>query len=275
MLLAVIRAAHPGPAIVVTAVALLLGVAVGLDPVRIVVLGLATALDQLSVGLSNDWLDAERDRAAGRQDKPVALGRIGVPVVRAIAIGAAFAAILVTIPLGGLAVAIHAVMLGSAWSYNAGLKRTAFSVLPYIVSFGLVPALVTVALPTSAPPAWWATTAGALLGIAAHLANALPDLDEDRRTGVSGLPHRLPRWTALVITWGALVAGAVALGYGIGFAAPLAIAGLAVSVAIAVVGLMISLRRPSRWGFRLVLLAALVDVALLVAAGTRLVAGAA
>ena len=33
--------------------------------------------------------------------------------------------------------------------------------------------------------------AGALLGVAAHFANVLPDLDDDVATGVRGLPHRL------------------------------------------------------------------------------------
>ncbi len=272
MLLAVLRAAHPGPAITVTVVAVLLGVAAGLDPMRMVVLGLATALDQLSVGLSNDWIDAERDRATGRRDKPVALGQVSVATVRAIAISAAVAAILVTILLGLPAVVVHTVMLGSAWSYNAGLKRTAFSVVPYIVSFGLVPAFVTLSLPVPALPAWWAVTAGALLGVAAHLANVLPDLDDDRQTGISGLPHRLPRRVAVGITWGALVGAAIALAYGVGFATPLGIVGLLLSIGIAVAGLVLSVRSPSRWGFRLVLLAALLDVALLVAAGTRLVA---
>jgi len=272
MLVAIVRAAHPGPAITVTVVAVLLGVAAGLDPVRIILLGLATAFDQLSVGLSNDWLDAERDRGTGRRDKPVALGQVSATAVRAIAISTAVAAILVTIPLGLLAVVVHTIMLGSAWAYNLGLKRTAFSVAPYIVSFGLIPVLVTVALPVPALPAWWAVAAAALLGIAAHFANVLPDLEDDRRTGISGLPHRLPHSVSLITVWVALVGAAIALAFGIGFTTPLAIIGLALSAGIAVIGLLISLRTPSRWGFRLVLLAALIDVALLVAAGTRLLA---
>lgn len=32
---------------------------------------------------------------------------------------------------------------------------------------------------------------GALLGVGAHLLNALPDLADDELTGVRGLPHRL------------------------------------------------------------------------------------
>jgi 4-hydroxybenzoate polyprenyltransferase len=57
----------------------------------------------------------------------------------------------------------------------------------------------------------WMVAAGALLGVGAHLLNALPDLADDAQTGVRGLPHRLGarrlRWLApLVLT----VASAVA-----------------------------------------------------------------
>jgi 4-hydroxybenzoate polyprenyltransferase len=53
--------------------------------------------------------------------------------------------------------------------------------------------------------------AGALLGVGAHLLNALPDLSDDVQTGVRGLPHRLGarklRWLApLVLTMASAVA---------------------------------------------------------------------
>jgi len=273
MLLALARAIHPGPAATVTAVAVLLGVAVGLEPRRVALLGLAVALDQCSVGWSNDWIDAERDRAVGRRDKPVALGLVSVALVRALAIAAAAAALLATIPLGPAAVLVHAVGLGSAWSYNALLKRTPLSPLPYAVSFGLLPALPALALPAPALPAWWAVAAGGLLGIAAHFANALPDLDDDRRTGVLGLPHRLPVVASVLVTWGALLLAAALLALGAGALAGSAapIAGLVIAAGLTAAGLALSLRRPSRWGFRLVLVAALVDVVLLLAAGADIV----
>lgn len=271
MLIAILRSTHPGPAATVTLITVLLGLAAGLGPWRTALLGLAMALNQASVGLSNDWIDAERDRASGRRDKPVALGELRVGTARAVAIAAAAAAILVTIPLGPAATSLHALVLGSAWSYNAGLKRTRLSAAPYLVSFGLLPALVTLALPEPALAAWWAILAGALLGLAAHLANALPDLEDDLRTGVAGLPHRLPAPLAQLITWGALLGAAVTLAAGIGPDEPLAVAVLAASGVIAAIGLAAGLRGARRFGFRLVLLAALLDVALLVAAGARMV----
>src|SRR3954468_18353187 len=131
---ALARSTHPGPGLAVTAVAVLLGIAVGLEPWRVAVLGLVMLFDQVSVGLSNDWIDAERDRAVGRTDKPVAQGQIGVTTVRAAAWIAAGVSLLLTVPLGLAATAVHTVALASAWSYNAALKNTPVSGLPYVVS---------------------------------------------------------------------------------------------------------------------------------------------
>ncbi len=259
---------HPGPGIAVTVIAVLLGVAGGLDPWRIALLGLVMALDQASVGLSNDWIDADRDRAVGRADKPVARGDIPASLARNVAFATAVASVVVSIPLGWPAVLSHLVFLVSAWCYNAGLKGTPVSVLPYLVSFGILPSIVALA---AAPPAlapWWAMAAGALLGAGAHFANVLPDLDDDARTGIRGLPHRLGRVPALIVTWVALLAAAASLAYGIGLDTPLAVAGLAIAAVIAIAGLVLGMRRaPTRVLFRLVILAALVDVVMLVAAG--------
>jgi 4-hydroxybenzoate polyprenyltransferase len=267
---ALARSTHPGPGIAVTVVAALLGVAVGLDPWRVAVLGFAMLLDQSSVGLSNDWIDADRDRAVGRTDKPVARGEIPVDTVRAAAWLAAAAALLLTLPLGLAATAIHAVALGSAWSYNAALKNSPVSVLPYALSFGLLPAIASLARPVPALPVWWAAAAGALLGIAAHFANVLPDLDDDGRTGVRGLPHRIGLRGSIVITWVSLVAaaGAIALGSA---GSLISVIGFGASLVIGAVGLVLALRRGvGRWLFQLVIAAALLDVAMLVLAGSRL-----
>ncbi len=269
---ALVRSTHPGPGIAVTVVAALLGVAVGLEPRRLAVLGVAMLFDQLSVGLSNDWIDAERDRAVGRTDKPVARGEIPVAVVRAAAWMTAAAALLLTLPLGLAATAAHSVALGSAWAYNAALKNSPISVLPYALSFGLLPAIASLARPAPVLPVWWACAAGALLGVAAHFANVLPDLDDDRETGIRGLPHRLGPAASIVITWSVLVLGAGAIALGSAGSA-VSLIGFAVSLAIGVTGLVLAVRRGvGRWLFRLVISAAIIDVAMLVLAGSRLLA---
>jgi len=271
MIGALLRSAHPGPAAGVTVITVLLGVAVGLDPARVALLGVTMVFNQLSIGLSNDWIDAARDRETGRLDKPIARGEIPVSVVRAAAVVGAAGAIAVSATLGIPFALAHLVALAGGWSYNAWLKRTPVSALPYVVSFGLLPALATLALPAPAAPAWWAVAAGALLGIAAHVANVLPDLDDDAATGVRGLPHRLGRVGSTLLAGAALAGAATVLAIGLG--SPVALAGLALSLAASVGAVVFGLRG-SRWGFRLVIAAALVDVILLVLAGSALVAAA-
>ncbi len=232
--------------------------------------------DQVSVGLSNDWIDADRDRAVGRSDKPVARGEISVATVRAAAWITAAASLLLTLPLGLAATAVHAVALGSAWSYNAALKNSPVSVLPYAVSFGLLPAIASLARPAPALPVWWVFAAGALLGVAAHFANVLPDLDDDRRTGIRGLPHRLGLRPSIVITWVALLLArspCTMARIGSRPASRSSLVGFAVSLAIgASARCWPSAAGVGRWLFRLVIVAALVDVAMLVLAGTRMLA---
>ena len=63
--LALLGSTHPGPSVVVTTVAVALGVAAGLDAVRVALVGVVMLFNQFSVGLSNDWLAAtSRSRAA-------------------------------------------------------------------------------------------------------------------------------------------------------------------------------------------------------------------
>ena len=262
---AILLSTHPGPAVAVTAITVLLAIAGGLEPWRVVVIGVVMALNQASVGLSNDWIDAERDRAVARTDKPVARGDIAPELARNVAAGTALASIGLSFVLGWPAVIAHLVNLGGGWAYTAGLKRTPLSIVPYVAAFGVLPSVVTLAGPQPAFAPVWITAAGALLGAGAHFANVLPDLEDDARTGVRGLPHRIGRVGSLVLTWVTLLAAALSLAAGIGFATPLCIAGTALALIIAVAGLVLGLRRtPTRVLFRLVILATLVDVAMLV-----------
>lgn len=270
---------HPGPSAVVTTIAVVLGVAAGLDPWRIVVLGGAILLGQLSVGLSNDAFDARRDRETGRADKPLARGEASVRAAW-IAAGTTLAGSLALSAILGIGMLVaHAIALAAAWAYNAGLKSTAFSVAPFVVSFGLLPSLATLAAASPRPAAAWAWIAGAAIGVAVHVTNVLPDLDDDARTGVRGLPHRLGRTAGVVVAATALVAGAVAVLVGplLGpFAdsapvSPFAAAAFALAVALAAVGLVLGLvRRPGRGVFRLVMLAALLLCVQLAASGQSL-----
>lgn len=261
---------HPGPAVAVTLITVGLGVGGGLDGGRIAILALAMLANQASVGLSNDWIDADRDRTVGRSDKPVAQGRIAVAVVRRGAWISAATSILLTLLLGWPATVAQAIFLVSAWSYNAGLKKTPFSVIPYIVSFGILPSIVTLSRTDAVLAAPWVFAVGALLGVAAHFANVLPDLEDDRSTGVRGLPHRLGRPLSATLTYLVLAVAALLgfLGSG-GAGSPVGGVALILIVPLAVAGIALA-GRPARWHFRLIILAALLLVVVLASAGNRM-----
>lgn len=196
---ALLRAAHPEPSLAVTVATAALALGAGLGA-RSGLVALAIGSGQVSIGWSNDWLDRDRDRASDRADKPVARDEVGARTVLVAALVALGVCVVTSLALGVAAGVAHLVGVTAGWVYNARAKHTRWSIVPWAVAFGLLPAVVTLAEPLAQPPAWWLVVAGALLGSGAHLANAIPDLDDDRRTGVTGLPHRLGRRRSLATT---------------------------------------------------------------------------
>ena len=264
---------HPGPTLVVSTLALVLGIAVGLEPWRLILLTAAVFCGQLSIGLSNDAIDAPRDRAVGRTDKPIARGDLSERLAWGWAIGTLVAALVLSAALGWGMLAAHAVFLASAWAYNAALKSTVLSIVPFLVSFGIFPSLVTLAAAEPRIAAPWAWVAGAALGAAVHLTNVLPDLEDDERTGVRGLPHRLGARASAVVAAVGIIVGALAVLLGasggvLGAVSPAAWLFFGAVVIVAVATAVLALvRPPTRMLFRLVMLAALLLAAQLVATG--------
>jgi 4-hydroxybenzoate polyprenyltransferase len=265
-----VRACHPEPTAAVTAVAAALAAASGRGPQGTAAVAAAVLAGQLSVGWMNDYLDRDRDVRVARTDKPVVAGALAPATLRTATAVAAVAVVPLSLLSGWLAGTLHLIAVASAWSYNLRLKATALSVVPYAVSFGLLPAFVTAGLPGH-PVYGWLVGAGALLGAGAHFANVLPDIDDDLATGVRGLPQRLGA-TASRIAAGVLLAAASVL-LAVGPPGPPGVLGIA-AVAVAVlagIGAAVLGRRPgSRAAFLGVLVVAAVDVALLVASGSAL-----
>lgn len=253
-----------------TVAMVLLAAGVGHRGWRLAAVGLTVAASQLAVGWVNDWLDAARDRRAGRTDKPVAAGAISGRTVGRAGLAATLAVPLASLPLGPLPATLISVATLVALLYDWPLKSTVFSVVPYLVSFGLLPAFVVTALPGHPAPPAWLVVAAALLGGGAHFANVLPDLADDAATGVRGLPHRLgPAGSALAAA--TLLLGAT-LTLVFGPAGRPSWAGWAAAVAAVVVlpyGWYAHRRGTGRRGamFRAVLVVALIDVVLLISSG--------
>ncbi|HEX5857511.1 MAG TPA: UbiA family prenyltransferase [Microbacterium sp.] len=265
------RSSHPGPTVVVTVLALALGVSVGVDAARLAVLVVSVLLGQLSIGISNDAIDAPRDRVTGRTDKPIARGDVSVRAAWIAAWSTLVAALVLSALLSWQLALAHAVFLGSGWAYNAWLKSTVFSALCFVVGFGVFPSLAPLALPEPQVAAPWAWVAGATLGLAVHFSNVLPDLDDDERTGVRGLPHRLGRRASAGVAAVGLIIGATAVLIGSAEGAapsPLSWLFFAAIVGVAAWGLVAALAQPPRrLVFRLVMTASLLLALQLVLAG--------
>jgi len=207
---------HPVPSVAVTALTAGLAALANLPLGRGILVTAAVFTGQLSIGWSNDFIDAERDRAVRRSDKPVASGAIAPRVAGIAAVVALILTLLLSAALGWPGGAAVLVTAACGWAYNLGMKGTALSWLPYAIAFGMLPAVVTL---SASPPRWppaWALTAGALLGVAAHLANVLPDLRDDDATGVRGLPHRLGARATALGGAGILLAASAVILFGAG-----------------------------------------------------------
>ena len=264
-------ATHLGPTLAVTTIATVLALTAGVTGWRVVLLCAAVLAGQASIGWSNDWLDADRDRAVARLDKPVVQGAVRPSVLRVAAIVAAGAAVVLSLALGAAPGLLLLGLVVSGWVYNAGLKRTVASVVPYVVGFGLLPAGVVAAAPGTPLAPWWLVLAGAALGAAAHLANVAPDLEEDLATGVRGLPHRLGAGPSAVAC--ALLLGAASLVLVLGPPGAPTVAGwvgLIIAVPAVVVASLAGTARFRRLAFPAVLLLTVLDVVLLLTGGATL-----
>lgn len=241
--------------------------AAGQDTTGCALAVVAVLAGQLSVGWSNDAIDAARDTVVGRSTKPVVGEAVSARTVRTAALVALALCVPLSLAYGLLAGAVHLVGVAAAWTYNVRLKSTVLSWLPYAIGFASLPAFVTLGLPGQPRPAWWVVTAAALVGVGAHLGNVLPDIGADLATGVRGWPQRLGPTAVRLLLPAPLVAATLLLA----LVRPGTLGAIAVTLAlIAAAGGSLMGRRRPRVPFLAAILVAGVDVALLLRQGAAL-----
>ena len=190
-----VLASHPLPALAFTG-ALTAAAALSGRPSRECALVAATVLvGRLTVGWMDDLVDRHRDRQVGRQDRPVAMGWADPGTVAFAIAVATLAVVPLSVANGTYAGIAHLGAVASAWLYHLWFKRTWLSWLPPAVGFGLLPAFLSYGGwgggMHGGPPTIEVTVLAALLGIGVHVLAALPDLVEDRETGLRHLPLRI------------------------------------------------------------------------------------
>jgi 4-hydroxybenzoate polyprenyltransferase len=255
--------AHPGPSLAVTFIATAFALSAGLDEARVALVAAGVLAGQLSVGWSNDIIDASRDRVVGRRDKPLATGALSLRTARS-ACGIALVAVVLLSLLWGLAAGVvHLACVAVAWAYNLGIKATALSWLPFAVAFGGLPTAVMLAGPGASLPPVWIPVSGALLGVGAHFLNVLPDLRDDEHCGIRGLPHRLgQRWVPVVAVT-LLATATTVIAMGTTSVPPQVLAACVIAVSLLA---MVALVGGGRVPFQAAMAIAVLDVLLLLAA---------
>ncbi len=258
-----VRTSHPIPCVAVTALSVALAAIAGKPAATCLLVAAAVLAGQLSIGWSNDLIDAPRDRAAGRLDKPLANRPDLAGLVRLALAAAVLLAVLLSLGLGWRAAALHGVTVAGGWAYNLGLKATPWSALAYFVAFAALPAMALAATPDPRGAPAWTMLAAGLVGVAAHFGNVLPDLADDLAAGVLGLPQRLGTRGSVLAAISALLLAAAIIDVRVGSRHPVPTAlGTAAVLVLALVALGCALRH-RRGAFEATMLAAAVDVVIL------------
>lgn len=259
--IALIRTSHPGPVLAVSTAAIGYALAVGSTRREALRVGAAVLSGQLAIGWQNDWTDAARDEIAQRSDKPIPNGDISKRTVGLASLTAALLCVPASLANGKKSGVAHLAAVLSAASYNAKLKTTRASFLPYAISFSLLPVSVQLSRDDATLPPFWAPATAGSLGVAAHLLNVLPDREMDRALGVLGLPQRLSREQSLGFAAALLLVSSALVSFGPRRANLIGATSFLASLAIGTLALRAGFSRDDRRSFRLVLLLAVVDVA--------------
>ncbi|MGH2463038.1 MAG: UbiA family prenyltransferase [Candidatus Limnocylindria bacterium] len=218
---AAVRLVHPAPAAAVTALSAALATILAaerggpIDPAAIALLTASVAGTQVFTGATNDLTDQARD-AVVQPEKPLPAGDLSASAALWIAAGGLALQIATSSRLGTLPLVLGLAASASALAYNLWLSRTPLSVVPYLVSFGLLPLWVAAGVGVPLDRVAPAVVLVAPFAAAAHLANTLRDFESDAALGSRCLAQVLGRVHAHRLAVG-LVAG-VGLAIGLSFA---------------------------------------------------------
>jgi 4-hydroxybenzoate polyprenyltransferase len=214
--LGLIRVIHPAPALTVTALSgalaaiLLAQDGQALGP-RLALTVLAVAGSQILTGALNDWADRDRDRVA-QPSKPIASGAVTPSSALTLAIAGGTVQVIASLPLGWPALLLGLVASASAIGYDLWLARTPFSVVPYLVSFGILPLWIAAGVGVPLSRVAVAPLIVGPFAAAAHLANTLRDFDTDAGLGARNLAQTLGRRAAMTLAWALAVGVGIAVG---------------------------------------------------------------
>jgi 4-hydroxybenzoate polyprenyltransferase len=201
---------HPIPSLLTTVAALGFAWIFGIGPrdPRFGSIGAIMLLVQFSISALNEWADAELDRRAGRR-RPIPLGLVSRGAALATAVVCAVGAFLLCVlsSLGPLALLLVGLGTACGWAYDLWLKATPLSFVPFAVAFPLMPFWIGVLAGRPLTSLLVLFLGGSPLATTIHLADAIPDRDRDRESGLKTLAVVLGKPGAEMATAGLLLLG--------------------------------------------------------------------
>jgi 4-hydroxybenzoate polyprenyltransferase len=180
---------------------------------RFALLVLAMLGGQLAIGALNEYRDRHAD-AIAKPHKPIPRGAISPAEALGMTVGGLALMVAAAAPLGWKSLAVLVLGISCGLVYDLGVKRTPFSWLPYLVALPLVPIWAWLAMDRFEPRLLWLYPIGALLVVAIHLAQSLPDIEGDREQGLRGLAVVIGPQRATALLWSAGFGSALVVGLG-------------------------------------------------------------
>jgi 4-hydroxybenzoate polyprenyltransferase len=198
-----LRIIHPFPtALNVIATGALAAIAggTGVDREPMARMLAAMLLIQSTIGVTNDIFDRELD-AASKPQKPLVSGAITVRAAVLLALALACGAVALATTLGAAGFGLAMLGMACGLAYDVRLKRTMLSAIPFMIAIPTLPYWVWATLGEWDGVLWWLAPLGAMIGLSLHLANTVPDIEEDAAHGVRGLAHALGRRRSMAVAW--------------------------------------------------------------------------
>jgi 4-hydroxybenzoate polyprenyltransferase len=205
-----LKAAHFGPTLIVTAISFAFATYYWWEgPAYVIAFGVFTG--QLVVGWSNDLYDFSDDLKHQRTKKPLVSGLITKQYLQKwlrFMLPFSFVANLLG-PLGIKGGLVYMLGIACGVAYNFHFKFNLLSPLPYAIAFAALPSSVVISKDLNPP--LWMLLGGALFGMAAHFINVIKDMDQDQASGIKGLPQQLGKTKSIAAAVILIVQGIVAL----------------------------------------------------------------
>lgn len=155
---------------------------------------------QLAIGAINEIVDLPDDMV-GKPAKPLVSGAVSVRGAWAVVIVGLAMMTGFGLSFGVASFGLLALGTGLGIAYDLWLKRTSWSWAPYFLALPLLPIWVFVSVGRWEPRLLLLYPLGALATIGIHFAQALPDVEIDRETGLSTPTSRMGVKRTFALAW--------------------------------------------------------------------------